>query len=654
MLTPRATRRFTAWHALGLYAAAAIAWTWPLARVMPDAIAWDLGDPMFVAWVMGWVNDSLLALARGDGARFLALWDPPIFHPEPLALAFSEHFIPQSLMVLPVYAATGNIVLCYNVAVLLTFVLSGVGMFLLARELTGSTAAAVLAGAAFAYTPYRVDQLSHLHILSSQWMPLALYGLRRYFMTGRLAPLAWATLALVTLNLSSGYYLFYFAPFACAYVLGEMWRRGRLRDGRTWRDVSAAGVTTLLLTLPFLLPYLAVRQGAVGERRYAETVAFSADVLGYVTASSYVGWWGSTLDAMRGSPENAVFPGLTVTAFAAAALALVLWSAAARWRCSPARGPREWAGTGFLVLFLVFAGAAVWIAGTGGRIFDLPGIEVRVRNFPRLAAYAGAAFVLAAALSGRLRKALRGPSGSLAGPALLAAFAAFALSLGPRMEWGERFVAHGPYALLLKCLPGLDGLRVPARFAMIVVLWLSVAGAYAAAVLARRGRWGTAIVVAAACLAVVESRPVRFQTDAPIPTPGHARLNAARLADASRLYARLADAPRGVLIELPFGDPGWEIQYMRNQRRHGWPLVNGYSGFVPASHAPLHPLRDPLAEPAAGWNALMTSRATHVIVHELVFRSPERGRRVSDWIGANGGRELERSGNDVLFRLPNR
>ncbi|HEX6322524.1 MAG TPA: hypothetical protein VFZ36_02265, partial [Vicinamibacterales bacterium] len=93
----------TAWHAAALYLAAALAWTWPLAPNIATAIAWDLGDPMLVAWVMGWVNDSLLALARGDAGRYLAMWDAPIFHPEPLVLAFSEHMIAQALFVLPLH-----------------------------------------------------------------------------------------------------------------------------------------------------------------------------------------------------------------------------------------------------------------------------------------------------------------------------------------------------------------------------------------------------------------------------------------------------------------------------------------------------------------------------------------------------------------------
>ena len=49
-------------------------------------------------------------------------WSANIFAPHPLALAYSEHFLPQGLQALPVYAATHNPILGYNLVFLSTFV----------------------------------------------------------------------------------------------------------------------------------------------------------------------------------------------------------------------------------------------------------------------------------------------------------------------------------------------------------------------------------------------------------------------------------------------------------------------------------------------------------------------------------------------------
>src|SRR5215510_1947195 len=125
-------------------------------------------------------------------AVLLKKYDANIFFPAPLTLAYSEHLIPQAIQIFPIYALTGNPILCYNALFLSTFALSGLGMFLFARELTGSAPAAFVAGLAYAFAPYRFSNLSHLQVLSSAWMPFVLYGLRRYFETGRVLALAGA------------------------------------------------------------------------------------------------------------------------------------------------------------------------------------------------------------------------------------------------------------------------------------------------------------------------------------------------------------------------------------------------------------------------------------------------------------------------------
>ena len=213
---PRAAQAFLAYLLL------TIAATWPLTRGLSRDVPWDLGDPLLVMWILAWDCEQLLRLLGGDVSRIAGFFDANIFHPAPLTLAYSEHLIAQAVQILPVYALTGNPILAYNILFLSTWVLSGFGMYLLVRELTGSAVAAFVAGLMFAFAPYRVPQSGHLHVLSSQWMPFVLFGLRRYFDSRRRLPLVGAALALVLQCLSSGYYLCSFPP----------WRR-RSRCGRS-------------------------------------------------------------------------------------------------------------------------------------------------------------------------------------------------------------------------------------------------------------------------------------------------------------------------------------------------------------------------------------------------------------------------------------
>src|SRR4051812_47506895 len=147
-----------AWIALATYAVITIVMTWPLALGLGRDVAWDLGDSVLNMWIMAWDCEQLLAILRGDLSRIATFFDANIFYPARLTLAYSEHLIPQALQIFPVYVVSRNPILCYNLIFLSTFVLSGLGMYLLVRELTGNARAAFIAGLLFGFAPYRLTQ----------------------------------------------------------------------------------------------------------------------------------------------------------------------------------------------------------------------------------------------------------------------------------------------------------------------------------------------------------------------------------------------------------------------------------------------------------------------------------------------------------------
>src|SRR4030095_14971703 len=97
-------------------------------------------------------------------------------------------------------------VLLYNVARLLTFVLSGVTAYACARGLGAGDRASLLAGAAFAFSPIRTDQLAHLSTLGTQWLPLVVLFLFRFFREGRVRDALLAAAAFVLSAFACGYY----------------------------------------------------------------------------------------------------------------------------------------------------------------------------------------------------------------------------------------------------------------------------------------------------------------------------------------------------------------------------------------------------------------------------------------------------------------
>lgn len=554
-----------------LYAALSVAFTWPVARGIARDLPGDLGDPAFVTGVLAWGADHWLSLLSGDFGAASRFWNAPFFHPEPLATAYSEHFLLHSLLTLPVYIVSRNPILCYNVAFLSSFTLCGLGMYLLVRDLLGErrrfSLPAFVAGMIFAFALYRVATLPHLHVLSSQWMPFVLLSLRRYFDGSGQAQahaldardrhatmegvglshaaealnssrnsdaLMAAGLAWWAQNLASGYYMLYFTPFVALYALSEIWARRLWTRLHVWRDLVLTAVVVGAATLPFAMPYLERARGT--RRSMIEVVAYSADLEGWLTASPLLHVWGGLQTFVKA--EGYLFPGVTA---------------------------------------LLLAAVGVW----RGR---------------RLAAARGAWIF-----------------------AMLAVLIAFWLSLGPEIQRATQPLAFPSlYRPLWELVPGFQTARVPARFATIVVLGLAVLAGVGGSVLNAGGRrWLLAI-----CALLVMSEgfaaplPVNnvWTTQPQLLRPPPPRLYP--LAEAPDVYRFLASLENNAVVaHFPFGPPEREIQYGYYAMLHGQRTVNGYSGAFPPSYRfRTDVLTQPLRDVAAVKMMLDLDGVTHCVV----------------------------------------
>jgi hypothetical protein len=251
------------------YAALALVWMRPMS-LAPATVLPDPGDPVHLAYVMAWDAHQLVR-------RPWALFESNSFFPWRHSLAFGDHLLPEAIAVAPVSWATGNPVLAYNASVFLALTLSGLAIFLLVRELTGSAWGGFAAGLAYAFNGFTFIEIARVQVVHLEWWPLSLLFLARFLRHRRRRDATLFALLLAAQGLSCTYYLVYSALLLPVWLLLAYAILRRRPDGHEWRSLAFAFVLAGLAAAPILWPYV----GRLGEAE--GTVSNGADLLAFVT-----------------------------------------------------------------------------------------------------------------------------------------------------------------------------------------------------------------------------------------------------------------------------------------------------------------------------------------------------------------------------------
>jgi hypothetical protein len=317
-----------------LYLLVAIAATWPLTPHLADSLPRGTEPvatvPLFNAWTIWWNCHQISRLYQG-------YWDAPVFYPTEDAFALSEP-MPLTAAGLPVWAGSGNLVLTYNVLLLLALTLNGWSGYCLLRRMRVTTWLALLGGGmletlAFVFNEFGVFQLVPLFgILGTI---LALDALARRPTVRRALGLgAWFAVAY---GLCTYYGLF----LAVALPLPALWLLGR----KLLRPRVAALLALSALAAGMLMAPLVVAQWRVTHRHAMARPENLVRELSAHWADFAVAPWKPRL-GWEGRTETArihirLSPGMFKYALAAVGVAWGVWH----------RRRRRWAV--FLLLFLL-------------------------------------------------------------------------------------------------------------------------------------------------------------------------------------------------------------------------------------------------------------------------------------------------------------
>jgi len=473
-------------------------------------------------------------------------------------------------------------------------------MFLLVRHLTGHAGAGAVAALLYAFSHYRFGHLSHVQLLSYQWLPLMLVGLHRCVTHGgRWRDVTLTAVAFAMQALSSGYYAYFAAVALGLFIIWSAAPATRPSLGRVGRRAAVAAAVVALLLTPVFLPYYLVRRELTVSRSVDEIRLYSARPTSYLATPPGNRWLGEVTRPFR-RPEGELFPGAVMLFLAMAGAVTVLGRVALRsdeptatppvvavptdgLGGPPARHYASWLrGLDFLfTVFLVLTLAnAILLGGFALRIGPL---RVSQRQF------VGPFALIVGALAAR--RLVHGRPVSLPGLGWLRRLGwphaagyyvglvvvGVLFSFGPTLMVGDTSVEAPLYRQLYRLVPGFDGLRVPARFAMLVSTGLAVLAGYGVAALAGRIRGRGARVTAVAALgglAVLESWtvPLSYQE---VP----------EMSSADRWLAAAPAPGPVVILPLTVGSGAHlETQRLLGSTLHWRPLVNGYSSFFPQGY----------------------------------------------------------------------
>jgi hypothetical protein len=275
--------------------------SWPLVSGLSTLGVMDRPDGRLNAWILAWDAHALVR----DPAR---LFQAPAFHPLPDALAFSENLLLPAVLAAP-GLLVGGPTLGYNLALLLSLLVSGLGVQLLVRRVSGDRLAAFAAGVFFAAGAHRWIRLAHLHAQVTLFLPFVLLALDRFAArrTLRRALLVGALLALQ--GLSSIYLGAVTASMIVAVLVVGL--AGGWRAPDVLRLLGGLGLAALVVA-PVLFPYLRMREFQGTEWTLEDVATYATTLTSYAASGTRLYGGLTQRHLPPAEVQDTLFPGLVL------------------------------------------------------------------------------------------------------------------------------------------------------------------------------------------------------------------------------------------------------------------------------------------------------------------------------------------------------
>jgi hypothetical protein len=286
-----------AFLALVYFVGMSIVMTYPLVWKMGTAAAGGGGgDGTYFIWLVAWYQKALFQLKISP---FIA---PALNYPQGWNLATTDITPAMVALALPgslLFGPTWG----FNFAMLLSFIISGWGMYLWVKNLTDDTFSGLVAGTVFAFLPFHMVHflVGHLSLAGTQWFPFYFWGLFDLLKQEKFSwkPVLMAGIAAGLIGMTSPYYVYMTILISGVFLVGFIIFKGykRLKFAAFWKSLLAFGLLAGLLVGLSMLPYLRLNsENGLASRSVDYLNRYSASPTDYVIPSIKQFLWGKWID----------------------------------------------------------------------------------------------------------------------------------------------------------------------------------------------------------------------------------------------------------------------------------------------------------------------------------------------------------------------
>ena len=297
--------------------------TYPLILHLDSSIPGRI-DTWEMRWNIWWVKESVLGLKNPFHTDLL-------YGKNGKNLIFHANILFLSLLSIPIQLLL-SLNIAYNILNLQAFIFAGYGMYLLVKHLTKHDDASFIAGILFAFTPFHFARLlGHLNMLSTQW--ILFYIL---FFLKTIEGKKWINPFLAAFFFAATAYTFLFQTVIVAIITLIIATERILENNRAWSKTLIFFLTCIILTIPLIIELAGNYNSRIKPGSSADTIFYSADILGYTTPPPINQITGSYFKGVSSRfsgniTENTIYLGLITLIMSAYAIINIKFKTTGRW-----------------------------------------------------------------------------------------------------------------------------------------------------------------------------------------------------------------------------------------------------------------------------------------------------------------------------------